>query len=484
MLTAFAGSIWILAGSVGAQETFLFLDGLDAVAELEVTADTDSESVAVWTGSWLAAESQSALFIRPCFEALFRTIKACWDDPLQKRVLLTGTSGTGKTCFQSFVARKLLQDRARDFNVIVAVEPLQWVCVSPSGERKTGRSLVDFMDETSLKTTVLLQDVYDKTPPIARPCRHLVTASLNRERYSDFEKQSCTTLYFPLWTIAELELCRCQCFPDVQKKDLHPRFAKWGGVVRWTIGSGSAQSGDAFDQALTKMQFSEAFTAMTTGQVDDSKLSHRLIHFSPSPEKSFRTGSFRFASTVVCQRVMEMGARDAEAMAARLIATTTSSPIAQLQGQLFEWFAHRSLSSRDSLVDCRNLDDDSLLTFRLGPRTLVEFQEMTEVTDDQYGVPQARNLAAVDSIAPPRLAFQMTTNSDHGLNVAGLQRAVAAMPGLEAVIFVVPDFILATFPTQSYRTTNNKVFQKPLPNEVRDIKVLVYGISLAANLTV
>lgn len=239
-----------------------------------------------------------------------------------------------------------------------------------------------------------------------------------------------------------------------------------------------------FDQALTKMQFSEAFTAMTTGQVDDSKLSHRLIHFSPSPEKSFRTGSFRFASTVVCQRVMEMGARDAEAMAARLIATTTSSPIAQLQGQLFEWFAHRSLSSRDSLVDCRNLDDDSLLTFRLGPRTLVEFQEMTEVTDDQYGVPQARNLAAVDSIAPPRLAFQMTTNSDHGLNVAGLQRAVAAMPGLEAVIFVVPDFILATFPTQSYRTTNNKVFQKPLPNEVRDIKVLVYGISLAANLTV
>jgi len=476
-------------GTAGASSTQLaplamrFLDNLESVKEQEFRNDDLANSAQVWTGSWLATgEMTSQFFVRPCFEPLLTAIKKCWERPRQRHVLLIGTPGTGKTFFHNFVARKLVEDPRRDFQVVLAVEG-EYICVHPDGKRTVGASLADFRAFTAIQETVVLLDLYNKdSPPAGLICKVLVTSSLNRERYADFVNKYCVTLYFPLWTTAELNACRGTCFPDVSEKEMSERIVKWGGIIRWTIGDCCEASEQAFQAALAKLQFEEAVNTMRTGQVDDSKVSHRLLHFTVSEDSGFLGGSYMFASSYVCDLVLDRGARDSLWKVGELVSAMEAEPVAVLRGQLFEWVAHRVLTATKVLENARDLEDGSLRNYTLGSRLLVRFDSLAEVNEEQYGVPRSRRFPTLDSVAPPKLAFQMTTDINHGVGVNGLVEAVKALPGLQALVFVVPDNMAPGFPMKKYLAQHGKVYNKSLPPSVRKVKLLVYGVSLSFNL--
>eukprot|EP00961_Rhodomonas_salina_P104608 1408462-Rhodomonas_salina.1 len=66
---------------------------------------------------------------------------------------------------------------------------------------------------------------------------------------------------------------------------------------------------------------------MRSGQVDDSKVSHSLLHFAVSEDSGFEYGSYVFASSYVRDLILERGARDALWKVGALVSTMTDEPV-------------------------------------------------------------------------------------------------------------------------------------------------------------
>jgi hypothetical protein len=97
------------------------------------------------------------------------------------------------------------------------------------------------------------------------------------------------------------------------------------------------------------------------------------------------------------------------------------------------------------------------------------------VGDSYYCVPKIRNFAAVDSLAPPFLAFSMTVSPYHPTVVSGLVKILDAIQKEKILVFVVPKEIEATFKKQKYLTVDKKIMQK-LPKYIKDIRQAVMAI--------
>eukprot|EP00961_Rhodomonas_salina_P290470 3924926-Rhodomonas_salina.1 len=140
---------------------------------------------------------------------------------------------------------------------------------------------------------------------------------------------------------------------------------------------------------------------MRTGQVDDSKVSHCLLHFTVLEDSGF----------------LGRGARDSLWKVGELVSAMEAEPVTVLR----------------VLENTSYLEDGSLWNYTLGSRQLVWFDSLAEVNEEQYGVPRSRRFPTLDSVAPPKLAFQMTTDINHCVGVNGLVEAVKALPGLQAL---------------------------------------------------
>jgi hypothetical protein len=66
-------------------------------------------------------------------------------------------------------------------------------------------------------------------------------------------------------------------------------------------------------------------------------------------------------------------------------------------------------------------------TMDLGERMLKRFDDLSELQGSDYGVPNTKNFAAVDSVAFPNLAFSMTISYIHPTVSTGLRKLMAKM---------------------------------------------------------
>jgi hypothetical protein len=294
---------------------------------------------------WFASSraGKSKMFARPCYTKLLALVEKHWSEENTKHILLLGTPGTGKTYFLNYVAQVLLSEKERDFDIVIAFSTFaMWV--SPTGEYATealedGNIPLRFQQYLEIRETIVLFDCTGSghcQPPGMAKCKVLVTSSPEFSKYSHYQKQVCQTLYMPLWNFEELELCRQECFPDIQAETLVKNFHLWGGVARYTIGDAAHNAAINLEEALGRMNFSGAEDLVKRWQtldVQGTAVSHRLVHAQTSDMYHI---SCQFASQYVCDKVFSGLVSEEEEKCKRFLATNNDSIFAAMRGQFHE----------------------------------------------------------------------------------------------------------------------------------------------------
>jgi hypothetical protein len=441
---------------------------------------------------WFASslDIKSKMFVRNCYIALLKLVHHHWSIRSTRHVLLLGTPGTGKTFFLCYVAYMLLSV-PRAFDVIIAFDGLaMWV--SPSDESETlplnnGKIPFGFQCLLEKPDTIVLYDCTgpsDCDPPGMAKCKVLVTSSPDHRKYSQYRKQQCQTLYMPLWSFEELELCRLNCFPEVQKADLDKKFRMWGGVIRYTVGAAAHSADTNLLAALGQMDFSAAELLVKRWQaldVQDVTVSHRLVH---AETKDFYHISCKFASQYVCDQVFYNLAAEEEAKCKKFLATNTNYVFSAMKGQFHESYCHRYLANQTELqvrlLFDKGQEQDRFQNLSLGERKLKRFSVISELQESDYGVPDSKTFPAVDSLALPKFAFQMTISEDHPIATRGFLQQLEEMAtnkqDLQYFVFVVPNNIAKEFKKQKYVNAAGNRYLRNLPSSLAALQQAVLGV--------
>jgi len=183
----------------------------------------------------------------------------------------------------------------------------------------------------------------------------------------------------------------------------------------------------------------------------------------------------------VCDKLIEKGVDESELAAQRFVHQMNDSVFASARGQVFEQLAHRELEGQQTLKDVKNLCDQTVVDLVLGGRKRKRFKLAGDVGASEYGIPTSRTFAAVDSIAPPKIAFQMTLSRNHGISLTGVQKLQASLPTFESLVFVVPSEIRRNFNKQPFTTTKGQVAVR-IPNRLRDLQQFVFGLDVGVSL--
>jgi hypothetical protein len=259
----------------------------------------------------------------------------------------------------------------------------------------------------------------------------------------------------------------------------------WGGVARYTIGDAAHNAAINLEEALGRMNFSGAEDLVKRWQtldVQGTAVSHRLVHAQTSDMYHI---SCQFASQYVCDKVFSGLVSEEEEKCKRFLATNNDSIFAAMRGQFHESYCHRYLAQQRN-VTVRLLEDEDenkneeTYFIDLGERILKRFDDLSELTGSDYGVPNTQNFAAVDSVAFPNLAFSMTISHIHPTVSTGLRKLMAKMAEgnnkLEYLVFVVPNNMARDFKKQKYWNTAKKQYLQRLPAEIQSLKQAVLGV--------
>lgn len=210
------------------------------------------------TEEFLGLEVRSSrLYLeRPCYPRLFDTLMSRWEKTKDKRIVLTGNVGIGKSWFQVYFLQRLLRNRnSEDPNLLLSVRFIlrhrkeefvlidletcdAWELKASSGG-SANEAAKDFLKNIR-GVFYLFEPLQDQSiVPIFQPgTPSLLTVSPNPDRLKGYKKEARPGSFFvPIWTLAEL-LFVLGLEKDVQKDSSYffkTQFYKFGGVIRRTL---------------------------------------------------------------------------------------------------------------------------------------------------------------------------------------------------------------------------------------------------------
>ncbi|KAG6613836.1 uncharacterized protein IUM83_10248 [Phytophthora cinnamomi] len=229
------------------------------------------------------------------------------------RVVVTGSSGTGKTSFLSWVLRHLR--RLEKPPVIVLNMAGFFGRIASDGSVISGTRGASFQQELATRSTVYLcdatwtEDAEFNDPKIrartivVSPPTHTVKST------SPTDTMRTLVLVMPPWTMAELETCRSACYSRiVSQETLLELYQLWGGSVRWTLGTPKQKARDEFVRSLEALQFDSAIQIVRNdGLVQMHEFSDveitvgtRLIHIHVDADSTFQLSEAAVCSSIAC----------------------------------------------------------------------------------------------------------------------------------------------------------------------------------------
>ncbi|GMF46973.1 unnamed protein product [Phytophthora fragariaefolia] len=275
-----------------------------------------------WLNDMSPAEFEacsSRLYVRPAYQVLLLLAMAFVDHPEapHHRVVITGSSGTGKTSFINWMLRHL---RRFDKPPVIVLEMAGFFgCIASDGTVTAGVRGSSFQQELASRSTVYLCDAtwtedieYDGSEIRARtivmsPPMHAVTSR------STADTMRTLVLVMPLWTMAELETCRSTCYLRiVSQETLLELYQLWGGVVRWTLGTSKQESRHEFVRSLESVSFTSMIRIVRNGGLvqlheldcNDSAaeitIGARLVHMHVDSDSTFQHCGAAVCSPLAC----------------------------------------------------------------------------------------------------------------------------------------------------------------------------------------
>ncbi|GMF12709.1 unnamed protein product [Phytophthora lilii] len=279
-----------------------------------------------WLSDTLPAETAaypSRLYVRPAYKVLLLLAMAFVDHPEvpHHRVMITGSSGTGKTSFISWVLRHL---RRLEKPPVIILDIAGFFCrIASDGAVTAGTRGTSFRRELAVRSTVYLCDstwadevefidheIRARTVVMAPPMHTVSTRG-------PLDTMRTLVLVMPLWTMAELETCRLTCYlRSVSQETLLELYQLWGGVVRWTLGTPKQEARHEFARSLEWLPFASVIQIVRNGglvgvsdfkkQCDeddadgDITVGARLIHMHVDSDSTFQLSGVAICSSLAC----------------------------------------------------------------------------------------------------------------------------------------------------------------------------------------
>ena len=253
----------------------------------------------------LATSSEPFLFL-PCkpghfyvrnkYKELYQSISDKWTSEFF-RVVLLGNAGTGKSWFQVYALKCLLDCKERAYDIVIrqvgsslSVIDLEEAVVYDW--EVEGRKVVQM--SRILKKTLYFFDPGDEPTksPLFLFLPSLSTLSPFIDRIKEYRKNYCSELYFWPWSFGEMWCVVRDAAIPIEFDDFWDRYYKFGGILRHVLGEVRSA-----DQQLTEclQQISIEILSSVALNVDRQLGGHNVSSFLVCYDSRWVTGHDRFS---------------------------------------------------------------------------------------------------------------------------------------------------------------------------------------------
>ncbi|KAK3811666.1 MAG: hypothetical protein J3R72DRAFT_69794 [Linnemannia gamsii] len=500
----------VLLGFIGqnVDRTDTFRSLSSAALALQGTGFSDVDKLSAPHGRVFPIVNTKDLYVRKAYKELYKTILETFEDrrnEVQKQVVVTGTSGIGKSAFLVYFTIRLLAESNDDDPPIIIFHTKGGSECFVFGGRSTVRS----GDIDTFKPFLNLSDTWyfaDSSPsPALKGAKTVISVSpktlfSEAQQYQDIDKEVEWRYYMAPWSLEELKMCwaRVEGFQVVPLDMAEELYSMIGGVPRYVLEKPmkvlNRLHNDRFNdhrrakdeacerlvQALDKVKDPVMLMQCFSHGKDSLEFSSRLIHRWPTDDHS----SFRleWASTYVTEKVAALLSQDAcDRMLDRLI----REPNGSASGIMFEAYILRAFREGGHAFEIKNLETGGLASLEIprNPKT-EHFDKITSVPAGTLCIPKICNYACVDLLLAPRDLFQITVSDNHPIKGAPLSNLLKSLTqaGWDSskelrLIFVVPGRVYADFKKQNYLTSEGTAY-KTIPADIQRVTQYVLKIDL------
>jgi hypothetical protein len=474
-----------------------------------------------------------------------------------RKAIVTGTPGTGKSLFGVALVCEASMQAENQPNVIYKLVPRNertieyFVFLGGKGYYVHGDQLDEFptfmrqlnqlMDDPN--TLLIVDGSSNDTRYMSARCKILQVVSPDYSRYHGFNKDGeAELLVMPLWSDAEIAVCREACYPHISAKVVRERCEKFGNIPRVVFARANVYKSylSNLEATLNKevvracYRTAESLKANMSDKYDD--INHKIVHFNgldappaqnqtveeveeeeaeqihesqPQQTRSeqlqslpFRRAEAQLASTWVADRVISFLAQEELRDLAIFVKYGADST---MRGLLLERMAHKQFVQSGHQYQLHQLAGNSEAIFEvvLSPESrreliIYDVSDLQKLTPTTYGMPSSGSFPSVDSVI--RLSpddplaqhlgtewvfLQVTVNKKHGVRWAYFKEMIDTVipEGASkkiALIFVVTEREFGAYKEQKYLNKDGKTIRKSdIPQEY-DISQYALNYSIEA----
>ncbi len=189
-------------------------------------------------------------YVRQGYDELYEYVAEYWQSQDQYRVVLLGNAGTGKSWFQVYALKQLLncdKDK-REFDIVIRQVDSTFHVIDLE-------ETVVYLWEIStirikalslgMKRTLYFFEPGGNgiTPPLEVFLPSLSTLSPYIQRIKEYEKRLCETVYFWPWSSGELRAVIRDANLPIDDATFSDRYHKFGGILRHVLGEDKRAEG-------------------------------------------------------------------------------------------------------------------------------------------------------------------------------------------------------------------------------------------------
>lgn len=418
---------------------------------------------------------------------------------LMAHMFLGGTSGIGKTYFSRYMIWRLLHPDG-----IEVTQTPKTILFRPSQSSwhlyHLGRIYL-VQDISEVLATPKGLNLFNRTnawiicdgapPPSFPRCNTLVVSSPGKMQAEDeqgtrkYKKGATIVAYLPIWSPHEIwTAARVVYGVDVtEEPELTTRFKKYGGIPRSIL-----QKIDSPEDLSTEwFAVTDAVLAVTqvgSDIIDQSKISGQILHLIP--DETLLKCSYQWGSTEIMMKAFEQMFKFTKTKIECFLHGGMTLSTGTFYGLLFEPYFHsrvkeQGYKGRMRLLEPVATENDPkpvkpkrtawgtkksssvVIDYDIPILKYNVFHRLGEIVLDAYNVPDRKNFAAVDALAPSRgEMFQVTSAEKHPVKVNHLLtlkwkfNAYLRTGKKVKLIFVVPPNRFDDFVQQQYKDTSQK----------------------------
>lgn len=180
-------------------------------------------------------------YARSGYRELYEHIACKWSEKKKFRVILHGNAGTGKSWFQIYALKQLLDDEERKFDIVIRQVGSKFEVFDLVEARvytwKVAANDIKDMSKSMKKTLYFFEPDDDSTmSPLGVAIPSLSTLSPFEDRIKEYRKRFCSLAYFWPWSFGEMWAVVCNSGIAVDLVEFQNRYNKFGGILRHVLG--------------------------------------------------------------------------------------------------------------------------------------------------------------------------------------------------------------------------------------------------------